>query len=148
MLPSRAGHAFVRQSPQDLATGLREQLELAVRRTVGEARRVAVLVSGGLDSSGILAVALALQPGACESRQIEAIAEVCASPGDDRPHLATLERALDLAAVRVPARAASRWFERSLCADAQPQVFAAGCGEMLLWATGLARGADVALGGH
>ena len=143
----RVGASYRRDRPEDLAVELRERLEGAVGRAIGDARRVAVFVGGGLDSSGLAALALAKCRGA-QPRELRAIAGVWAAPGDDRPHLDTLERELGIVAVRIQARDAAPWFTRSLCADAQPQVFFGTCGEMLLWSAGAAAGADVALGGY
>lgn len=141
------GDSFLADPPEDLALELRSRMRLAVRRAIGDSQKVAVYVGGGLDSSGVLALALAEERGA-GPREIQAIAEVWTSPGDDRPYLDILERALGLVAVRLNASQAGPWFVRSLTVDGQPQTLATACGEMLLWSEGLRRGAQTALGGH
>jgi hypothetical protein len=143
----RAGSSYLRATPRELALELRSRLEASVARAMGDANRVAVHVGGGLDSSGVLAVALA-SSRAGRRRELEAIAEVWASPGDDRPHLATLERELGIVAVRVGARDAAPWFSPSLCMDGQPQPFPGTCLDAPLWAASVARGAEVTLVGH
>lgn len=143
----RAGRSYLRARPEDLAAELRERLDAAVGRAMGTSERVAVHVGGGLDSSGVLALAVARSRGA-GTRDVQALAEVWACPGDDGPHLAALENALGIVALRLRASEAGPWFTRSLCTDAQPQVFSAACGDMLLSATSRLRGADATLTGH
>lgn len=143
----KAGQQYLRATPTELAEELRSQLLAAVVRAVGEARRVAVFVGGGLDSSGVLGLALARYRGA-PVVELQALAEVWASPGDDRPHLAALEQAWGIEAVRLPASRAAPWFAPSLCLDAQPQSFPAACLELFLWSAAAARGVDVSLGGY
>lgn len=104
---------------------LRRRLETAVARAVGGASRVGVLTGGGLDSSALLALAH-------RSTTANAFAIDFASPGDDRPHLAALARALDLAPVRIaPADAAL---------PADPWV----AGLPLTWPSGAAEAAALA----
>lgn len=134
-------------SPTELARALRAELEASVTRAVGDAQRIVVLVGGGLDSSGLLALALASARGATR-REIRALAQVWTSPGDDRPYLRSLEQALGITAIRLPAREAAPWFLDSLCVDAQPQTFVVGCSEMALWSWAAGHGAEVVLGGH
>ena len=142
-----AGGSYLRSRPRDLAVELRARVNAAVARAIDGASRIAVFAGGGLDSSGVLALALAQVRGA-RGKHLEAIAQLWTAPGDDGPYLAELERALGIVAVRVQARDAAPWFAQSLCIDAQPQSSGLACGEMQLWATGLARGAEVALSGH
>jgi asparagine synthetase B (glutamine-hydrolysing) len=134
-----------RDPPPVLARTLLEHVDRAVARAMGQARRVSIFAGGGLDSSGVLALALRRASGA---REVEAIAQLWASPGDDRPFLELLERHLGIVAIKLPADDAGAWFTKSLCVDAQPQVFAGGCSEMLLWATARSRGAEATLTGH
>ena len=142
----RAGPTYRETGPEDLATELRGRLEASVARAAGDSKRIAVHVGGGLDSSGLLALAAAHCRGA-RARELQALAAVWESPGDDRPYLATLEDGLGIVALRLPPREAGPWFAGSLCTDAQPQPFGFACVDMLLRATGTARGAEVALVG-
>lgn len=144
----QAGTAYLRASPQDVAAELRARIDAAVARAIGDASRVAVFVGGGLDSSGVLAMAVAQARGA-NRRHLEAIAAVWASPGgDDGPHLETLERELGMVAVRLSARDVAPRVAQSFVLDSQPQTAPVGCFDMALWSAALDRGAQVALGGH
>ena len=142
-----AGTSYRQAAARDLASELRFRLERAVETAIGGAERVAVLAGGGLDSSGVLAMALAHCRGA-RKRELLLLSEVWASPGEDGPYLDTLERALGIKAVRLPARQAGPWFRTSLCTDAQPQPFGSACLEMLLWDAARERGAEVTLAGY
>jgi asparagine synthase (glutamine-hydrolysing) len=128
--------------PRDFAMELREQLNAAVERSIGSSNRVAVFVSGGLDSSGVLALASSRAP-----RELCAISVQYAAPGDDRPYFAELERALTAETSVLSARDAGEWFRSSLCADAQPVVLGTTCLDMLQCATAIAWRADVSLSG-
>lgn len=145
-IPS-AGTEYLRDHPRDLAVGVRERLDQSIEKAIAGSRRIAVFAGGGVDSSGVLALAVARcrKAGAVE---LEALAEVWSAPGDDGPHLATLERALGIVATRLPARAAARWLEPSLCPDGQPQSFPAACLDMLLWHEAAQRNVGIALAGH
>jgi asparagine synthetase B (glutamine-hydrolysing) len=72
-------------TPDEFAEELRAALRRAVARSMGSARRVAVLVSGGLDSSSVLVHALAAARGATR-REVDAINWSFGGPGDDRPY--------------------------------------------------------------
>jgi asparagine synthetase B (glutamine-hydrolysing) len=144
----RAGYSYLRLGPRELAEALHAHIDAAVGRAIGDAQRVAVFAGGGLDSSGLLALAVARSRGATE-RDVRAIAAVWTSPGgDDRPHLAALERELGIVAMRCPAGTAGQWLVPSLCADAQPQPAPAACIDMLLWSAAAKAGAQISLAGH
>jgi len=130
-----------------LASALRERLKAAVAIAAGDAKRVAVFAGGGLDSSGVLAVAVA-RARTIRECSVDALAEVWASPGDDRPHLEALERYLGTTAERTPAGSAGPWVVPSLCMDGQPQPFFAASLDLLLLQIAGERGAQVALAGH
>jgi asparagine synthetase B (glutamine-hydrolysing) len=131
---------------EDLAGELREGLDAAIGRAVGVSKRVALLVSGGLDSSGMLALAVARFRGA-NSRELRAISMEFASPGHDRPYFDALVDALGVVPVRLPISEAGKWFRQSLCADAQPSGGSTACLEMLCCATATNMHADIALCG-
>ncbi len=71
-------------SPDELAEELRAVIERVVRRSIEGSRRVAVLVSGGLDSSAVLALAVAAARGAGRT-ELDAVTWSFAGPGDDAP---------------------------------------------------------------
>ena len=108
-------------NPEDLAAELRQRLEASVERAMAGAERVAVFVSGGLDSSGVLALA-ASRCRQNSSRTLDAISVQYAGPGDDRPHFVELTTALGLTPVQLRPQDAAPWFRQSLCMDAQPST--------------------------
>jgi len=143
--PRLAG-AYRKGNPQDLAVELRDRLEGAVARATSGADRIAVLVSGGLDSSGVLALASAVcreVPG----KTLDAISVQYAGPGDDRPYFTELTTALGLAPIRLRPQDAAPWFGQSLCMDAQPGNLASTCLFLLQGAKAVEREADVVLTG-
>nr|UXE44896.1 hypothetical protein Hi04_10k_c3883_00005 [uncultured bacterium] len=127
-----------------LAGELRDAIIAAIEDRARGAQRVGVLVGGGLDSSGILALALER----IDRERVAAIAEVWQAPGDDRPFLAALEAFLNVRATRRSARDAAPWVLRSLCTDAQPQLWPGAAHDMMLWCAARELGADVVLGGY
>jgi asparagine synthase (glutamine-hydrolysing) len=94
----------VQDAPAFLARELRE----SVARALTGVRRVAVMTGGGLDSGGLLALAVewaARTPGASAF----AVALDFDASGDDRPHLRALEAHLQCDVLRVrPEEAAAR----------------------------------------
>jgi asparagine synthase (glutamine-hydrolysing) len=133
-------------NPKDLAVELRQRLDAAVKRAIGDADRVAVFVSGGLDSSGVLALAAADCRGAPD-KELDAISIEFAGPGDDRPHFAQLVSLLGLAPVRLRPQDAAPLFRQSMCADAQPNTVAAAPLDLLQCVTAIERRADVVMTG-
>lgn len=131
---------------EDLAVELRDQLDAAVGRAIGPSGRVAVLASGGLDSSGVLALAAARcgQTG----RLLRAISLQSKGPGDDRPYFALLTEALGVVPVLLRPADAGKWVQKALCSDGQPACGgAAACLDMLFYETAASLGADIALCG-
>jgi hypothetical protein len=143
----RIGRNYRQGRVEDLAAELRDRLDAAVGRAIGSTGRVAVLVSGGLDSSGVLALAAARCRGA-NQREVRAISLQAMGPGDDRPYFVQLAKALGIAPVRVSPSDAGPWFRPSLCADGQPAPNGApACFDMLLCATVASLRADIGLSG-
>lgn len=142
----RVGQAYRREKPAALAAELRDRLGDAVERAIGGAKRVAVFVSGGLDSSGVLALALARCRGAT-AREVTALSVQFAGPGDDRPYLAELSSALGLAPMKLSTGDLGKWLTQSLCVDGQPAWHSSGCIDLALCAAAVCGGADVALTG-
>jgi asparagine synthase (glutamine-hydrolysing) len=143
-VPQVAG-TYLRASPDEVAGELRRELSDAVARAIAPAKRVAVLVGGGLDSSGVLAMA-ARHRGA-GARELDAIALGWPGPGDDRPHLDALCRDLGIVPVRLTPTDAAKWVLPSLCLDGLPDPLASTCLDALLCETARAQGADVVLSG-
>ena len=97
---------------------LRDALKGAVGRAMGNARRVAVFGGGGVDSSVILALAneVAKERGS----DVVPIALDCGGPGDDRPHLAVLAKALGLKPVLVPPALGGGYLRSAFLLDSAP----------------------------
>lgn len=141
-----AGGGYFRAAPEALAEDLRGHVRDAVKRAIADETRVAVFAGGGLDSAGVLALAVAHCRGARQC-EIEALSLHYASPGDDRPCMNDLSRAFGIEPVRLAPGLAGSYFARSLCMDAQPTLLSSQCLDWLLGATAVERGASVVLSG-
>jgi asparagine synthetase B (glutamine-hydrolysing) len=135
-----------RGSPDELAEELHATLRRVVERSLKGTRRVAVLVSGGLDSSGVLAHAVAIARHA-KRPQVDAISWSFGGPGDDRPYFRELCDSLCVRPVLVSTTEASANVLRALTVDASPFIWATSAG--ILTASDRARelGADAVLTG-
>ncbi|MDP9034835.1 MAG: asparagine synthase-related protein [Myxococcota bacterium] len=142
----RIATSYRRAASKDAAAELRFRLDAAVGRGIGDSKHVAVYTSGGLDSSGVLALATARCRGATP-RELSALSVHYAAPGDDRGYLSELTDALGVVPLRLPAVAAGKWFSRSLCADGQPVVLSSTCFDLLLCSKASELGADAILTG-
>lgn len=108
-----------RKAPiQVLAAELREHIIAAVRRAMPEREDVGVLVSGGLDSSGILAAALRVAGE--RGQRVQVFNLDFAGQGDDRPHLAALCRMYGLEPVRMRPSDCSTSLRDTLVVDETP----------------------------
>jgi len=125
-----------------LAGALWEELTAAVRRATSGASRVAVLVSGGLDSSAVLAAAMHVAP-----ERVFAVHVAIDGPNDDRPHAEALFAALGAEVVRVDAADLARHALPSMSIDGAPYVLSSGPLDVGLLARAREEGADVALSG-
>jgi asparagine synthetase B (glutamine-hydrolysing) len=133
-------------SPEKAATLLRGRLRDVVEKTLHGARRVAVLTGGGVDSSGLLV--LALEWAKRTGGTAFAVGLDYDAPYSDQPHLRALEMTLDCEVVRVlPEEAAAR--VRSLMAgvDGAPLCSPWSIVEVELMARARAHGADCVLTG-
>lgn len=110
-------------APDDLAEELRRVIDRAILRSVESRRRVAVLVSGGLDSSSVLARTVAIARGA-NGPEVDAINWSFGGPGDDRPYLNELCESLGIIPIRVASTDASPYVARNLVTDAAPSLWA------------------------
>ncbi|MBX3207366.1 MAG: asparagine synthase [Labilithrix sp.] len=125
---------------------VREVLTFVVDRLVGTAKRVAVLASGGIDSSVVMA--LAAEAVARRGGSVVAIAIDFASPGDDRPHLRALEAHLKCEVIRVTPRDGADYLEPLREGiDAAPMLWAFSPVQLALYAAARESGAEVVLTG-
>lgn len=129
------------QAPSSLYEAIRHAVEAAI----GSANRVAVLAGGGLDSAGLLALAVDIarsRGGSAFGVALDFYAE-----GDDRPYLRALQEHLRCEVVRVPPEAARA--RRSLIHGVDGAPFSNPGGPMMVEAIARARanGADVILTG-
>lgn len=107
-------------APAELAEELWARIERAVRRALGDAKSVGVMVGGGVDSSGLLAATIANARGA-SMKEVTALAIDFDAEGSDRPYLADLAADLGIVPVRVRPRDAARfWDPATFVRDGQP----------------------------
>ena len=128
-------------SKEELADELWHEVRAAVRRSVGDAARIAVLVSGGLDSSGLVAALKA------DGREALPITLDFESTGDDRPHVRALETTFGVEITRLHPSQARGLTREVLVADAAPILHGTAPFELLFSQTAKALGADVLLTG-
>jgi asparagine synthase (glutamine-hydrolysing) len=133
-------------SPDELAEELRAILHRVVRRSIEGRNRVAVLASGGLDSSCILAHATAIARGA-QQPEIDAITLSFAGPGDDRPYINEMCRSLGIVPLRISPSEASSNVLKALVADAAPLPPPTAAWNLTLRERARERGADAVLTG-
>lgn len=131
---------------EELASELWTRFERSVRSAIKGASKVAVLVGGGVDSSALLATAVALARGASE-REVCAIALDFDAEGCDRPYLDALAADLGIVPVRLEPSQGSRWYRDSFVLDAQPYTLTCGPLEQLMFRRARELGADVILSG-
>jgi asparagine synthetase B (glutamine-hydrolysing) len=144
--PPTPGDSYIESTAPELAERLKETLADAVARSMEGADRVAVHAGGGLDSSGVLALAVS------ESRrrglgEVVPVALDFAGPGDDRPYMRELARHLRVEPTRIRPRDAAPYFLTALCVDAQPGLFSSACLDLFMSKAAVDLGCDVALGG-
>lgn len=133
-------------SPSEAALALRTKLSRVIDRCIGPARRVGVMAGGGLDSAGLLALAVdwARRTGG----SVFAIALDFEGPGDDRPHLRALEEKLGCEVLRMrPEEAAHRVPELMPGVDGAPSCWPTAPWEVELLARARAYGAEIVLSG-
>src|SRR5262249_27824226 len=118
-----------------------------VHRAVENRRRVGILVSGGIDSSSVLAVAVALARGA-GAPEIDAISLSFAGPGDDRPYLKDLCDSLGIVPLRVSPKDASGFVMRALAAEGAPFVWPTGGWNLMTRELARERGAEAVITGQ
>lgn len=143
----RAPLALLEGTPRELAVELWDRVERSVARAIGDARSVAVMVGGGVDSSGLLAAAVASARGASKP-EVHALALDFDAVASDRPYLADLARALGIVPVRIDPKEAAPFYRRALVLDAQPYILTIGPMELCLFHRAKELGADVVLTGY
>ena len=133
-------------TPEELGEELWRRLERAVAARVGDAKHVGVMVGGGVDSSGLLAAAVAHARGA-SAAEVTAIAIDFDARSSDQPYLKALAADLGIEPVRLPPSDAAPWYEDSLVLDAQPYIVTSGPLEQMVYRQARAIGADMLLTG-
>ena len=101
-------------STEALATELRRRICRAVDRAIGN-RRVGIMLSGGFDSSTVLAALFAVRG---VSTSVVPVTLDFDAPGSDRPHIRALEEHFGISVIRLEPQEVS--FEQALILDAAP----------------------------
>ena len=154
----RGEHAEVRVLPRttlspiegradELAEELWRRFERSVARAIGDAKSVAVTVGGGIDSSALLAAAVALSRGA-SARDVHTLALDFDAEGSDRPYLQALAAELGILPVRLAPRDAAEFYQSSFLLDAQPYILSIGPMERLMAKRAKELGASLILSGN
>jgi asparagine synthase (glutamine-hydrolysing) len=145
-MPPRERSALAVPNVADAPSFLRRALVDAVEVALDGVRRVAVMTGGGLDSSVLLG--LATEWATRTGGSAFAVSLDFEGPGDDRPHLAALERHLGCEVVRVkPEEAAPRIALLPTGADAMPIPFSSMPMEIELCSRARAHGAERVISG-
>jgi asparagine synthase (glutamine-hydrolysing) len=130
----------------ELAHEVREGLRRATARAIDGAKRVAIMVSGGLDSSSVLAAAVAAARGAGQP-EIDALNLSFGGVGDDRPYFRDLCEDLGIVPVVISPAEASTNVLRGLVADGAPFTWPTSGWEITMLQRARERGATVMLTG-
>ena len=131
---------------EELARQLWDEVRAAVRRSIQGKKRVAVLAGGGVDSSGVLAAAIAEARGAAP-KEVFAVTLDFASAGDDRPYMRDLAAALGIVPVRIRPEAGAPFLRSALIMDELPYQTPSGPLDEIMARTAVEHGADVLLTG-
>lgn len=134
-------------SEKEAARELLAALRNAVARSLDGVRCVAVMSGGGLDSAGLLALAVEWAKQDAR-RSVLCVAMDFEGPGDDRPYLRALEEHLGCDVVRVsPEEAAPRLAHMREGVDASPLTWIGGAFEIATLSRARALGAERVLTG-
>ena len=137
---------LVAGSADELAEELRARILASVRRAVNGRSHIGILAGGGIDSSGILAAALAIARGA-QPAQVTAIALHFACAGDDRPHLRALAASLGIVPMRLSPSQSAAFVPSSFVIDGAPYVMHSAAWESMMMRAAREMGADLVLTG-
>jgi asparagine synthase (glutamine-hydrolysing) len=129
------------RAPDDIADELRDRVFAAVERGLRGCRRVAVLAGGGVDSSGLLAAAVATARRA-SGPEIEALTLDFSGPGDDRPYMKELANALGIVPLRVRPSVFGPAVRSSMIADCAPVTWPTAAWDIGLGRLARERGAE------
>ncbi|MGH7436293.1 MAG: asparagine synthase-related protein [Polyangiaceae bacterium] len=133
-------------SPSDWAHALRYEIARATQRMTCGAKRVSVLLSGGIDSSAVLAALINSPPGASE-RDISALTLDFDAPRSDRPYVSAIARKLGVEPVRVQPSECAHLAGSTFVMDGMPRVWPSTAGDVHLLDVARERGTDVLLTG-
>lgn len=129
-------------SDDQLATRLRNELGQAIERALSGARAPGVMLSGGVDSSSVLALC-----SLAARRRTRAFGIHFASRGDDRPYFELMCRASKVQAERVSPKEAAPWIRASLVLAGAPTAWPSAALEYALFTRARETGTDVLLSG-
>jgi asparagine synthetase B (glutamine-hydrolysing) len=133
-------------TPEAVASELESRLRAAVARHLAGLECVAILASGGVDSSAVLAACV--EHARTRGRpRIEVLTLDVSGPGDDRPYFDLLCRELGVTPIRFTPAQCAPYMRRALALDATPCVWPNGSWEWPLLEAARARGAEVVLTG-
>jgi asparagine synthase (glutamine-hydrolysing) len=133
-------------APEAIAAELRSRLHAVIAGHLAGLDRVAIMASGGVDSSAIVAACVGYAR-ANGGPEIDVLTVDVAGPGDDRPHFDLLCRELGVTPIRFTVADCAPYVRRAWTLDATPCVWPNGAWEWPLLETARARGADVVLTG-
>jgi asparagine synthetase B (glutamine-hydrolysing) len=133
-------------SDDELAEALWKAAYEAVARSARGVHVLGVLAGGGVDSSGLLAAAVAHAKDRGDL-QIVPLAIDFAARGDDRPHLRAAAAWLGVEPVRIPPEDAAPYLRASLIVDARPSLEATLPLLVAAAVAGKARGVEVIITG-
>jgi asparagine synthase (glutamine-hydrolysing) len=133
-------------TPEEIAEELGSRLRKVVARYLAGLKRVAILASGGVDSSAIVA-ACVRHVQANGGPAIDVLTVDVPGPGDDRPYFDLLCRELGVTPVRFRPIECAPYMRRIWTLDATPNVWPNGGWEWPLLEAARARGAEVVLTG-
>jgi asparagine synthase (glutamine-hydrolysing) len=134
------------RSIDELAQNLRDRIDRAIERAIGTTEDIALGVSGGLDSSFLLATTLRLSRERGGPR-VHALNLHYAALGDDRPHLRDLCDVLRIEAILVHPEECASLLLDSLVVDAAPVPWSGASFEIRLAQLSRQRGASVLMTG-
>lgn len=133
--------------PRALAEALWSEIRASVARAIDGHDRIAVMVGGGIDSSGVLAAAVAETRGAPQ-RDVQAIALDFDGPGSDRPHLEALCTELGIVPIRKRPALAAPLVGKTFVLDGIPFPSMAGPWFVMMAEEARSRGATIVLNGE